>query len=120
MPPDPPSVHELDAAIARYGATTLYLTSAFLNLMVDERVEAFARVKHLLVGGDAISVPHARRVLAANPGLTLINGYGPTETTTFASCGIMTAPGCTRRRVAAPASPSWSPLPLHRNHAVSA
>ena len=60
--------------------------------MVDERVDAFARVKHLLVGGDIISVPHARKVLAANPGVTLINGYGPTETTTFASCGIMTAP----------------------------
>lgn len=92
MPPDVPSLHELGTAIERHGVTTLYLTSALFNVMVDERVSAFAGVKHLLVGGDIISVPHARKLLVANPGVTLINGYGPTETTTFASCGIMTAP----------------------------
>lgn len=92
LPPGVPSLRELAATIEHYGVTSLYLTSALFNLMVDERVNAFARVKHLLVGGDIISVPHARKVLEANPGVTLINGYGPTETTTFASCGIMTAP----------------------------
>ncbi len=92
LPPEVPSLRELGASIERHGITSLYLTSALFNLMVDERVEAFAHVKHLLVGGDIISVPHARRLLAANPGVTLINGYGPTETTTFASCGIMARP----------------------------
>jgi aspartate racemase len=92
MPPEIPSLRELGAAIERHGVTTLYLTSALFNLMVDERVEAFAGVKQLLVGGDIISVPHAKKLLAANAGVTLINGYGPTETTTFASCGIMRTP----------------------------
>lgn len=92
LPPEVPSLRELGASIERHQITSLYLTSALFNLMVDERVEAFACVKHLLVGGDIISVPHARRLLAANPGVTLINGYGPTETTTFASCGIMARP----------------------------
>jgi amino acid adenylation domain-containing protein len=93
MPGDAPSVRELGAAIERDRVTTLYLTSALFNVMVDERVSAFARVRQLLVGGDIISVPHARKLLAVNPGVALINGYGPTETTTFASCGVMTAPG---------------------------
>jgi amino acid adenylation domain-containing protein len=92
MPPEIPSLRELGETIRTQGVTTLYLTSALFSLMVDERVEAFAGVRQLLVGGDAISVPHARRLLAATPGITLINGYGPTETTTFAACGILTAP----------------------------
>ncbi len=92
MPPEIPSLHELGETIRTQGVTTLYLTSALFSLMVDERVETFAGVRQLLVGGDAISVPHARRLLAANPGITLINGYGPTETTTFAACGILTRP----------------------------
>jgi amino acid adenylation domain-containing protein len=92
LPPHVPSLRDLGLAIERHSVTSLYLTSALFNLMVDERVAAFANVKHLLVGGDIISVPHARRLLEANPGVTLINGYGPTETTTFASCGIMSRP----------------------------
>ena len=87
-----PSLRELGEEIQRHRITSLYLTSALFNLMVDERVEAFHGVRHLLVGGDIISVPHARCVLAAHPGLTLINGYGPTETTTFASCGLLHRP----------------------------
>src|SRR6185369_17862009 len=35
---------------------------------------------------------HARKALDAHPGLTLIDGYGPTENTTFSSCHRMTAP----------------------------
>lgn len=92
MPPDTPSIRDLSTAIEQHGITSLYLTSALFNLMVDERVTTFAKVKYLSVGGDIISVPHARRLLDANPGITLINGYGPTETTVFASCGIMTRP----------------------------
>lgn len=90
--PGAPSIRELGEEIQRHRITSLYLTSALFNLLVDERVEAFRGVQHLLVGGDIISVPHAKKVLGAHPGLTLINGYGPTETTTFASCGIVRAP----------------------------
>ena len=90
--PGPPTIRDLAAAIPGERITSLYLTSALFNLMVDERPEAFAGVRHLLVGGDALSPPHVRKVLAAHPGLTVINGYGPTETTTFASCGILQRP----------------------------
>lgn len=90
--PGAPSIRELGEEIQRHRITSLYLTSALFNLMVDEHAAAFRGVRHLLVGGDIISVPHAKKILAAHPGLTLINGYGPTETTTFASCGLMAKP----------------------------
>ena len=90
--PGAPSIRDLAEAIVQERITSLYLTSALFNLMVDERPEAFVRVRHLLVGGDALSPPHVRRILEAHPGLTVINGYGPTETTTFASCGMLRRP----------------------------
>ena len=40
-----------------------------------------------MTGGEALSPRHVRRALQALPGLQLINGYGPTETTTFAVTG---------------------------------
>jgi amino acid adenylation domain-containing protein len=90
--PGAPSIRDLAQAIVEERITSLYLTSALFNLMVDERPDAFAGVRHLLVGGDALSPPHVSKILAAHPGLTVINGYGPTETTTFASCGILRRP----------------------------
>ena len=39
-----------------------------------------------------LSAAHVRQTLLAHPGLTLINGYGPTEGTTFTCCNPMTDP----------------------------
>src|SRR6185312_9988225 len=40
----------------------------------------------LLAGGDVLSVPSVNRALAELPGVQLVNGYGPTENTTFTCC----------------------------------
>src|SRR5262249_7944639 len=45
--------------------------------------EILRPLHELLTGGEALSVPHVIRALAALPSTTLINGYGPTEATTF-------------------------------------
>lgn len=36
-----------------------------------------------MIGGEALSMGHVRKALACLPA-RIINGYGPTETTTFA------------------------------------
>ncbi|WP_036720642.1 amino acid adenylation domain-containing protein, partial [Paenibacillus sp. JCM 10914] len=79
-----PSVSELGEMIIRQGVTTLWMTNGLFNLMVDEQVESLRGVSQLLVGGDAISKSHVRKVLQW-PGVRLINCYGPTENTTFTS-----------------------------------
>lgn len=70
-------------ALKKQRVTTLWLTAGLFQIMVEECPEAFAGVRQLLTGGDVMSRSHAARVLALHPGLHLINGYGPTENTTF-------------------------------------
>jgi acyl-coenzyme A synthetase/AMP-(fatty) acid ligase/acyl carrier protein len=44
----------------------------------------------LLAGGDVVSAEHVRRLLNRFPATTFINGYGPTENTTFSCCQHVT------------------------------
>ena len=66
--------------------TTLWLTGSLYNVVIDEAPQALGGLRQLLIGGDALSVPHVRRGLAQLPGVQIVNGYGPTESTTFACC----------------------------------
>src|SRR6185436_1020979 len=86
-----PSPDELGAALRHHGVTTLWLTAGLFHQMVDERPGALAGGLQLLAGGDVLSPAHVRRVLDELPGCTLINGYGPTENTTFTCCRPLTA-----------------------------
>ncbi|MCZ8520301.1 MULTISPECIES: non-ribosomal peptide synthase/polyketide synthase [Paenibacillus] len=76
---------KLKEAIASYGITTLWLTSPLFNQLSQQDEHLFGGLKTLLVGGDVLSVPHINRVLDAHPGLVIVNGYGPTENTTFST-----------------------------------
>ena len=91
-PPEIPSLKELGDAIERYGVTTLWLTAGLLHQMIETQLEKLHGVRQLLAGGDVLSAPHVRTVLATLPNCTLINGYGPTECTTFSCCYPMTHP----------------------------
>ncbi|MEU5839557.1 amino acid adenylation domain-containing protein [Streptomyces diacarni] len=66
--------HRVDAA---------WLTAPLFHQMADEDPDVFAPLTTLLTGGDVVSSGHAQRVLDRHPGLRLLNGYGPTENTTF-------------------------------------
>jgi amino acid adenylation domain-containing protein len=76
----------LGEQVRAHGVTTLWLTSAYFNLVVDTCPEILAGVRQVMVGGEAVSVPHVRRALRLHPGLRLVNGYGPSECTVFAAC----------------------------------
>ncbi|MEO0408899.1 MAG: amino acid adenylation domain-containing protein, partial [Cyanobacteria bacterium P01_A01_bin.135] len=89
--PASPSLEDLAQAIARHDITTLWLTAGLFHLMVDERLGALRPVRQLLAGGDVLSGAHVRKALAELPHTRLINGYGPTENTTFTCCHPITA-----------------------------
>ncbi len=77
---------ELGTVIREEQITTLWLTAGLFQLMVEERLQDLSHVRYLLSGGDRLSVSHVRRVLEQLPQCQLINGYGPTESTTFTTC----------------------------------
>ncbi|HEX4215168.1 MAG TPA: amino acid adenylation domain-containing protein [Candidatus Dormibacteraeota bacterium] len=89
-PPGLLSARELGQAIEGGGVTTLWLTAGLFSQMVDAGLPGFRSVRQLLTGGEAPSVPHCRRALELLPGVRLINGYGPTEATTFTCCHTIT------------------------------
>src|SRR5207237_5580909 len=72
--------------IRKHGITILWLTAALFNLLIDDDSQALSGIKQLLIGGEALSVAHVQRASAALPETQIINGYGPTESTTFTCC----------------------------------
>ncbi|HKI01744.1 MAG TPA: amino acid adenylation domain-containing protein, partial [Thermoanaerobaculia bacterium] len=97
------SLEDLGREIARHGVTSAWLTAGLFHQMVESHLDGLRPLRQLLAGGDVLSPPHVRRALAELPGLTLINGYGPTENTTFTCCHSMSAP-----------PPADSPVPIGR------
>ncbi|HEX5715932.1 MAG TPA: amino acid adenylation domain-containing protein [Thermoanaerobaculia bacterium] len=91
FPPGTPSLEEVGREVERLGVTSIWLTAGFFHLMVDGQLASLRGLHQLLAGGDVLSVPHVRRVLAELPGCRMINGYGPTENTTFTCCHTVTA-----------------------------
>ena len=92
FPPQQLSLEELGRCIQEQEISTLWLTAALFHQMVDSQPEALRGVRQLLAGGDVLSLPHVQRVVANLPeDGRLVNGYGPTENTTFTCCHVMTA-----------------------------
>src|SRR5256885_1102565 len=89
MPQQASSLEEIGKAICEKGVTTAWFTAGLFHLFVDERLEDLRPLKQLLAGCDTLSAKHVRRVLEVLPDITLINGYGPTEGTTFTTCHVM-------------------------------
>ncbi|MEU1823300.1 amino acid adenylation domain-containing protein [Streptomyces abikoensis] len=88
---------ELDArgvatVTAATGVTGLWVTAGLFAVLAEEDPACFRGVREVWTGGDAVPAAAVRRVLAACPGTAVVNGYGPTETTTFATCHRVTAP----------------------------
>jgi len=80
------NLETLPDLIRQAGVTALWLTGQLFNAMVDEHPEALARTRQVLAGGEALSPRHVKKFLDLCPETALINGYGPTEATTFSAC----------------------------------
>ncbi|MBB4607806.1 amino acid adenylation domain-containing protein/non-ribosomal peptide synthase protein (TIGR01720 family) [Xanthomonas arboricola] len=72
-------------ALLSAGVTAMWMTVGLFNSHLPVLGPALAQLGHLLVGGDALD-PRRIAELAQSPyaPARLVNGYGPTESTTFA------------------------------------
>ncbi|MFF9778209.1 amino acid adenylation domain-containing protein [Streptomyces sp. NPDC013978] len=91
-PPGDLDTRALERAIVEGGVTGMWLTSGLFNLLAEESPGCFTGVREVWTGGDVVSPAAVSRVLAASPDTTVVDGYGPTEATTFATHHIMRAP----------------------------
>ena len=110
---------ELAQELLRQRVTTLWLTAGLFHRMVEDHLAGLRGLTQLLAGGDVLSVPHVERARAALDGTTLINGYGPTENTTFSCCHPIRGPLGTSVPIGRPisSSPAWvvdagEPVPI--------
>jgi len=97
---DPP---RLAVQLQRDGITALFVTTAHFNAIVRAAPAAFAGVKHLLFGGEAVDPHWVGECLRAGAPERLLHVYGPTETVTFATWHLVEAVG-----------PDESTLPIGR------
>jgi amino acid adenylation domain-containing protein len=84
-PPGGLGLEEIGRVVREQGVTTLWLTAELFHRMVDRGLDDLRGVRQLLAGGDVLPVAQVERVLRELPHCRFSNGYGPTETTTFAT-----------------------------------
>lgn len=85
-----PSLDDLADFLVDRRIDSAWLTSSLFNAMVEDRCAALGDLRQLLTGGERVSPRHARNLLTTFPRVRLINGYGPTENTTFTLCHAIT------------------------------
>ncbi|MFD4786918.1 amino acid adenylation domain-containing protein [Streptomyces sp. NPDC058459] len=86
--------------VARHGVTAAFLTTALFDVIAETDPGALGLLRLAAAGGEAATPGVLQRLATAHPGTTVLNAYGPTETTTFA----------TLHRVTADAPPGMPPI----------
>ncbi|XYI02142.1 amino acid adenylation domain-containing protein [Sorangium sp. So ce1128] len=85
------SPEALPALLRREGVTILFLTTALFHQLARVSPGAFRGLSCLVVGGDALSPKLSAEVLEQSAPERLVNGYGPTENTTFSTAHVVRA-----------------------------
>ncbi|MFE9686821.1 amino acid adenylation domain-containing protein [Streptomyces sp. NPDC006285] len=80
--PDPAT---LARTLTEEAVTGLWLTAGLFRVVAEEDPGMLAGLDVVWAGGDVVPPEAVRRVMDACPGIRVANGYGPTETTTFAA-----------------------------------
>ncbi|WP_054013699.1 non-ribosomal peptide synthetase [Pseudoalteromonas sp. R3] len=83
------SLAGINTVLATQGITAMWLTSGLFTewskACIELNTEPLA-LQNVLAGGDVLNPQAVMAVQAALPNVTVINGYGPTENTTFTCC----------------------------------
>ncbi|HEY7592091.1 MAG TPA: amino acid adenylation domain-containing protein, partial [Actinophytocola sp.] len=111
--PDPDLIADL---VTRHGVTMLQASASLFNHLVDHYPQAFAGVRQAFTSGEAASPTHVVEAHRRDPGMRVVNGYGPAESmgfTTWYQVDDTTDP-------AAPSVPIGLPLTNKRAHVLDA
>ncbi|WP_370451132.1 amino acid adenylation domain-containing protein [Corallococcus sp. CA049B] len=90
-PPHALTLEELGTLLKQERISVLWLTAALYEQMALHQVDALSGVAQVLAGGDVLPAQRVREHLKRLPqGAVLVNGYGPTENTTFSTTHTLT------------------------------
>jgi len=83
----PPGPLDIDryAELLSAGVSGLWMTAGLFALLAEENPACFAGLAEVWTGGDVVSPRAVARVAARCPSVRITNGYGPSETTVFAT-----------------------------------
>ena len=81
---------ELQRRVRDEELTTLFLTTALFNQVARETPETFSTLKYVFFGGEAADPRSVKEVLERGMPEQLIHAYGPAESTTYATCHLVT------------------------------
>ena len=111
--------HRLELLLRESGVTVSWLSAGVFHHCARSRPAMFQGLRYLISGGDVLNPQLVRHVLAAGPPQNLINGYGPTENTTFSTTyRIVDAPaGTARIPIGRPVANSTCPHRCRRRNA---
>jgi amino acid adenylation domain-containing protein len=87
------SPRDFQRLLLEQSVTVLWMTAGLFHQYASGLGEAFSRLRYLIVGGDVLDPAVIGRVLANSPPQHLLNGYGPTEATTFSATYEITSVG---------------------------
>lgn len=79
------NLNQFEKIIKKNNVTIMWLTAPLFNQIVDLNKKVFDNLKYVLTGGDVLSIKHINKLLNYNKNINIINGYGPTENTTFST-----------------------------------
>ena len=85
-------ISTLERLIRQNEITGLFFTTMLFNLLAEQCPDCFASAREVWTGGETVSPPAIQSVLDACPETAVVHVYGPTETTTFATCHRMRPP----------------------------
>ncbi|NVZ78921.1 AMP-binding protein, partial [Pseudomonas gingeri] len=73
------------ALLHEQAVSVLWMTAGLFHQYAEGLLEAFGKLRYLIVGGDVLDPAVIQRVLREGAPQHLLNGYGPTEATTFST-----------------------------------
>ena len=79
-------INDYNMVLKQENINTIWVTARLFDQWVESIEDTHVEtLKYVLTGGDVVSASSVEKLYALNPTVEIINGYGPTESTTFAS-----------------------------------
>lgn len=84
------SAHRFAEELAQHNISIMFLAMGLFRVYASENPRMFSGLNTLLIGGEAVDLIAAKKVLESGaPPARLVNGYGPTENTTFSATYVI-------------------------------